>query len=126
MLAALHTTAELLAVGLGLSRDALTSLMDQGPHLLGPTGQNYLIHLYPDVFYSSIIFPHLALDHTAYIANLFLALNSGKLRSKPKCAGINLAGQTSSSKAFAGYHYDLNLLVRFPYDNVPAHHERSQ
>ena len=39
MLAALHTTAELLAVGLGLDRDALTSMMDQGPHLLGPTGR---------------------------------------------------------------------------------------
>ena len=39
MLDALHTTAELLAVGLGLSKDALTSLMHQGPHLLGPTGE---------------------------------------------------------------------------------------
>lgn len=38
MLAALHTTSELLAMGLGLSKDAITSLMDKGPHLLGPTG----------------------------------------------------------------------------------------
>lgn len=40
MLDALHTTAELLAIGLGLEKDALTSLMHQGPHLLGPTGEH--------------------------------------------------------------------------------------
>ena len=40
MLAALHTTAELLAIGLGLPSNALTSLMEQGPHLLGPTGDS--------------------------------------------------------------------------------------
>ena len=40
MLDALHTTAELLAVGLDLQKNALTSLMDHGPHLLGPTGEH--------------------------------------------------------------------------------------
>ena len=40
MLDALHTTAELLAMGLGVGKNALTSLMDHGPHLLGPTGEH--------------------------------------------------------------------------------------
>jgi len=38
LLTALHTALELLAMGLGLPKDAITSLMEQGPHLLGPTG----------------------------------------------------------------------------------------
>lgn len=38
MLAALASSAELVALGLGLPRDALTARMRYGPHLLGPTG----------------------------------------------------------------------------------------
>lgn len=40
MLSTLHTTAQLVAIGLGLPQTALTALMDRGPHLLGPTGDS--------------------------------------------------------------------------------------
>ena len=38
MLATVSTVAEVVAVGLGLERDAFTSRMQMGPHLLAPTG----------------------------------------------------------------------------------------
>ncbi len=38
MLATVSTVAEIVAVGLGLERDAFTSRMQMGPHLLAPTG----------------------------------------------------------------------------------------
>lgn len=38
LLAALNTTAEMLALGLGLPRDAFCEKMERGPHLLAPTG----------------------------------------------------------------------------------------
>lgn len=38
MLAAVHSAAQLAAVGLGLQSSAFTSLMTDGPHLLAPTG----------------------------------------------------------------------------------------
>ncbi|KAJ1618127.1 hypothetical protein T492DRAFT_1095089 [Pavlovales sp. CCMP2436] len=39
-----HTVAEMLAVGLGLPRDALTTRMAGGPHLLAPTGADLHRH----------------------------------------------------------------------------------
>lgn len=38
LLAALNVTAEMLALGLGLPRDAFREKMELGPHLLAPTG----------------------------------------------------------------------------------------
>ena len=40
MLAAVRLVAAAAAVGFGLPADALTSLMDGGPHLLAPTGSD--------------------------------------------------------------------------------------
>ncbi|ESR52312.1 hypothetical protein CICLE_v10031943mg [Citrus x clementina] len=38
MISAIEVVAEMAAIGFGLPRDAFTSLMKQGPHLLAPTG----------------------------------------------------------------------------------------
>lgn len=38
MLAAVHTVAQMAAVGFGLPADAFTERMAYGPHLLAPTG----------------------------------------------------------------------------------------
>ena len=38
MLEAVHTVAEMAAVGFGLPSDAFTERMAYGPHLLAPTG----------------------------------------------------------------------------------------
>lgn len=38
MLATVSTVSEVVACGLGLPRDAFTSRMQMGPHLLAPTG----------------------------------------------------------------------------------------
>jgi len=40
MLAAVTTCAEMTAVGFGLPKDALSSMMHMGPHLLAPTGSD--------------------------------------------------------------------------------------
>jgi len=40
ILSSIHTVAELAAIGLGLEKDAFTSLMKYGPHLLAPTGSD--------------------------------------------------------------------------------------
>jgi isopenicillin N synthase-like dioxygenase len=40
MIAALEVVAEMAALGFGFPKDAFTSLMNQGPHLLGPTGSD--------------------------------------------------------------------------------------
>ena len=45
MLAALHSVAQLAALGLGLPEEALMQLMHQGPHLLAPTGGYQLMVL---------------------------------------------------------------------------------
>jgi hypothetical protein len=42
MLATVSTVAEVVASGLGLERDAFTSRMQLGPHLLAPTGAAFL------------------------------------------------------------------------------------
>eukprot|EP00904_Undaria_pinnatifida_P009792 jgi/Undpi1/5943/HiC_scaffold_2.g01217.m1 len=44
MLGALETVAQLCALGLGLRRDDITSLMHEGPHLLAPTGSDFKKH----------------------------------------------------------------------------------
>jgi isopenicillin N synthase-like dioxygenase len=44
MLQAVTTCAEMAAVGFGLERDAIASLMHQGPHLLAPTGSDLSTH----------------------------------------------------------------------------------
>lgn len=41
LLAALKKTADLLALGLQLPKDTFSTLMQDGPHLLGPTGQQF-------------------------------------------------------------------------------------
>ncbi|KAM7476697.1 hypothetical protein LguiB_023940 [Lonicera macranthoides] len=40
MIAAIEAVAEMAAIGFGLSKQAFTSLMKQGPHLLAPTGSD--------------------------------------------------------------------------------------
>lgn len=40
MISAIQVVAEMAAVGFGLPKDAFTSLMNQGPHLLAPTGSD--------------------------------------------------------------------------------------
>ncbi|OIW07966.1 hypothetical protein TanjilG_20067 [Lupinus angustifolius] len=40
MISALKVVAEMAAIGFGLPKDAFTSLMKQGPHLLAPTGSD--------------------------------------------------------------------------------------
>ncbi|PIA48531.1 hypothetical protein AQUCO_01400844v1 [Aquilegia coerulea] len=40
MVSAIEAVAEMAAIGFGLERDAFTSLMQKGPHLLAPTGSN--------------------------------------------------------------------------------------
>ncbi|KAJ7949128.1 2-oxoglutarate (2OG) and Fe(II)-dependent oxygenase superfamily protein [Quillaja saponaria] len=40
MISAIEVVAEMAAIGFGLSKDAFTSLMKQGPHLLAPTGSD--------------------------------------------------------------------------------------
>lgn len=40
MISAVEAVAEMAAIGFGLPKDAFTSLMKQGPHLLAPTGSN--------------------------------------------------------------------------------------
>ncbi|KAI3638448.1 hypothetical protein MIR68_002946 [Amoeboaphelidium protococcarum] len=40
MLNAVHDVSEMAALGFGLKRDAFTSLTEQGPHLLAPTGSD--------------------------------------------------------------------------------------
>ncbi|XP_073024795.1 uncharacterized protein [Primulina eburnea] len=44
MISAIEVVAEMAAVGFGLRKDAFTSLMKQGPHLLAPTGSNLRRH----------------------------------------------------------------------------------
>ncbi|XP_042030282.1 uncharacterized protein LOC121777179 isoform X3 [Salvia splendens] len=44
MVSAIEVVAEMAAVGFGLQKDAFTSLMIQGPHLLAPTGSNLRRH----------------------------------------------------------------------------------
>lgn len=39
MIGALEVVARLCALGLGLDKEAITSLMHEGPHLLAPTGE---------------------------------------------------------------------------------------
>lgn len=40
MISAIQAVAEMAAIGFGLEKDAFTSLMKQGPHLLAPTGSD--------------------------------------------------------------------------------------
>ena len=44
MLASVTTCAEMAAVGFGLERDAISSFMELGPHLLAPTGSDLSRH----------------------------------------------------------------------------------
>ncbi|XP_042375048.1 uncharacterized protein LOC121969166 isoform X1 [Zingiber officinale] len=44
MIAAIEVVAEMAAIGFGLDKDAFTSLMDHGPHLLSPTGSDLQRH----------------------------------------------------------------------------------
>ncbi|KAL7158178.1 hypothetical protein ABFS83_02G124600 [Erythranthe nasuta] len=44
MISAIEAVAEMAAVGFGLQKDAFTSLMKQGPHLLAPTGSDLRRH----------------------------------------------------------------------------------
>jgi hypothetical protein len=47
MLAAVEAAAEMAALGFGLPRDAFSSLMRLGPHLLAPTGADLQAHGQP-------------------------------------------------------------------------------
>lgn len=44
MISAIEAVAEMAAIGFGLSKNAFTSLMKQGPHLLAPTGSDLQLH----------------------------------------------------------------------------------
>ncbi|XP_021912718.1 uncharacterized protein LOC110826389 isoform X2 [Carica papaya] len=44
MISAIEVVAEMAAIGFGLPKDAFTSLMKQGPHLLAPTGSDLSIY----------------------------------------------------------------------------------
>ncbi|KAF0935158.1 hypothetical protein E2562_030439 [Oryza meyeriana var. granulata] len=44
MISAIEVVAEMAAVGFGLPKDAFTSLMKEGPHLLAPTGSDLEQH----------------------------------------------------------------------------------
>ncbi|KAF5738365.1 hypothetical protein HS088_TW13G01263 [Tripterygium wilfordii] len=44
MISAIEAVAEMAAIGFGLPKDAFTSLMKQGPHLLAPTGSNLRLY----------------------------------------------------------------------------------
>ncbi|KAL2461293.1 2-oxoglutarate (2OG) and Fe(II)-dependent oxygenase superfamily protein [Abeliophyllum distichum] len=44
MISAIEAVAEMAAIGFGLQKDAFTSLMKQGPHLLAPTGSDLIRH----------------------------------------------------------------------------------
>ncbi|CAI9103148.1 OLC1v1001594C1 [Oldenlandia corymbosa var. corymbosa] len=44
MISAIEVVAEMAAIGFGLQKDAFTSLMKQGPHLLAPTGSDLQRH----------------------------------------------------------------------------------
>ncbi|KAM6563138.1 hypothetical protein CsatB_023136 [Cannabis sativa] len=44
MISAIEVVAEMAAIGFGLPKDAFTSLMKQGPHLLAPTGSDLQTH----------------------------------------------------------------------------------
>lgn len=44
MISAIEAVAEMAAIGFGLQKDAFTSLMKQGPHLLAPTGSDLRRH----------------------------------------------------------------------------------
>uniref|UniRef100_A0A7C8Z1X4 Non-haem dioxygenase N-terminal domain-containing protein n=1 Tax=Opuntia streptacantha TaxID=393608 RepID=A0A7C8Z1X4_OPUST len=44
MISAIEVVAEMAAIGFGLPKDAFTSLMKQGPHLLSPTGSDLRRH----------------------------------------------------------------------------------
>ncbi|KXG32313.1 hypothetical protein SORBI_3003G138000 [Sorghum bicolor] len=44
MISAIEVVAEMAAIGFGLSKDAFTSLMKEGPHLLAPTGSDLQRH----------------------------------------------------------------------------------
>ena len=44
LMAALEVTAEMVAIGFGLPREAFVSLMTNAPHLLAPTGSNLGSH----------------------------------------------------------------------------------
>ncbi|KAH0464718.1 hypothetical protein IEQ34_004821 [Dendrobium chrysotoxum] len=44
MISAIEVAAEMAAIGFNLPKDSFTSLMKQGPHLLGPTGSNLQRH----------------------------------------------------------------------------------
>ena len=95
MLAALRTTSELVALGFGLQMDAFTKLMHNGPHLLGPTGKPAFVH------------GCLHLEHS-----LSRILNPADPDVDRHVAGIDLGCHLDSVNAFAGFHYDLNLMVR--------------
>ncbi|KAL9251413.1 hypothetical protein AKJ16_DCAP12598 [Drosera capensis] len=44
MISAIEAVSEMAAIGFGLPKDAFTSLMKQGPHLLAPTGSDLKCH----------------------------------------------------------------------------------
>ncbi|XP_044512101.1 uncharacterized protein LOC123230066 isoform X2 [Mangifera indica] len=44
MISAIEVVAEMAAIGFGLPKDAFTSLMKQGPHLVAPTGSDLARH----------------------------------------------------------------------------------
>ena len=44
MMDALFTLASMAAIGFGLPEDTFTSRMQNGPHLLAPTGSNFNVH----------------------------------------------------------------------------------
>lgn len=52
MVSAIEVVAEMAAVGFNLPKDSFTSLMKQGPHLLGPTGSNLGRHGFEGIVFA--------------------------------------------------------------------------
>ncbi|KAG0457629.1 hypothetical protein HPP92_022786 [Vanilla planifolia] len=52
MISAIVVVAEMAAIGFNLPKDAFTSLMNQGPHLLGPTGSNLHHHGFEGIVFA--------------------------------------------------------------------------
>ena len=68
MLGTVCTVSEIVAVGLGLDRDAFTSRMQMGPHLLAPTGGQY------------------STASSMYLSILHLCIRRGLMHVKHSCA----------------------------------------
>ena len=112
MLAALETSAEMLAVGFGLPKGALRDLMHLGPHLLAPTGSD--LAQYSEVgtifagWHTDLNF--LTIHGKSNFPGLYVWLRDGSrmaVRVPPGCLLIQAGQQmeyVTGGHVMAGYH----------------------